>query len=406
MFKGSPAFKKWNIARALALVALMAVGVAIYFNSVSGGAADTASQSARLRNPSLTQEQQKAADRVDQTSVHSLSEDLRIVTDDEWMYGPQDYEAALAANLARRGAEAKATVRRVEAYIARNKAYETALAANQARREAEAKATVRRVEAYIARNKAYEAALAARAPKADWPAGFLNQGRAGYSIKEQMEILEEANARGKKHTFDMVDVRHYENHEGWERGEAFQVNGHSTLVRTEDRVIGTLQTSGLEPGAWTMWWIFYNNPGECQNPLFDPKGNQLSQCSFQDRLIDEVGRSPGWGSSSVVGDNGIGNFAAVKDAGDDATGSPAEVNLCCPIVTNPLGAEIHILMRYHGPVEEANAELLLDQLFTWGGGCDYDPALNRGMPGDFDCVDPAMAVHPGSPRQDSREDDD
>jgi hypothetical protein len=237
--------------------------------------------------------------------------------------------------------------------------------------------------------------------------------RLADSIQERLEVQRlmaeagaDAKAKGKKHTFNVADVRHYENHEGWERGEAFEIRGHATLVRTEERVIGTFQTSGLEPGAWTMWWIFYNHPGECQNPLFDPKGNQLSQCSFQDRLIDEVGRSPGWGSSSVVGDNGIGNFAAVKDAGDDANGSPAEVNLCCPIVTNPLGAEIHILMRYHGPVEEANAELLLDQLFTWGGGCDYDPALNRGMPGDFDCVDPAMAVHPGSPRQDSREDDD
>jgi hypothetical protein len=236
------------------------------------------------------------------------------------------------------------------------------------------------------------------------------QQRLADSVQERLEVRRvlaeasaDAGAKGKRHAFSVADVRHYENHEGWERGEAFEVRGHSTLVRTEERVIGTFQTPGLEPGAWTMWWIFYNHPSACENPLFDPDGNQLSQCSFQDRLIDEVGRSPGWGSSSVVGDNGIGNFASVKDVGDDATGSPAEVNLCCPIVTNPLGAEIHILMRYHGPVDD---DLLFDQLFTWGGGCNYDPALNRGMPGDFDCVDPAMAVHPGSPRQDSREDDD
>ncbi len=134
-FKGSLAFAKWNPIRVLALGALMVLGMVMYFNLASG-AADTASQNNQREDSSLIREQQKAA-------------------------GPQDYEVARAANAARREDEARATMSRVEAYIAKNKAYEAAPAANQARREAEAEATMSRVEAYIAKNKAYEAALAA-----------------------------------------------------------------------------------------------------------------------------------------------------------------------------------------------------------------------------------------------------
>jgi gas vesicle protein len=99
-----------------------------------------------------------APNSANEMSTHPLNEDLRIVPDDEWMYGQQNYEAALAANLARREDEVKATMRRVEAYVAANKSYEAARAANLARREDEAKATMRRVEAYIAANKANEIA--------------------------------------------------------------------------------------------------------------------------------------------------------------------------------------------------------------------------------------------------------
>jgi hypothetical protein len=93
---------------------------------------------------------------ANEMSAHPLNEDIQISPDDEWVYGQQDYEAALAANLARREDEAKVTMRRVEAYIAANKSYEAARAANLARREDEARETTRRVEAYIAAYKAAE----------------------------------------------------------------------------------------------------------------------------------------------------------------------------------------------------------------------------------------------------------
>jgi hypothetical protein len=97
-----------------------------------------------------------APNSANEMSAHPLNEEIRIVPDDDWIYGRQDYEAARAANLARRGDEARVTMGRVEAYVAANKAYEAARAANLAIRENEAKETMRRVEAYIAATKASE----------------------------------------------------------------------------------------------------------------------------------------------------------------------------------------------------------------------------------------------------------
>jgi hypothetical protein len=65
-----------------------------------------------------------APNSANEISAHPLNEDIQISPDDQWVYGQQDYEAALAANLARREDEARATMRRVEAYIAANKARE------------------------------------------------------------------------------------------------------------------------------------------------------------------------------------------------------------------------------------------------------------------------------------------
>src|SRR5919106_4884209 len=104
-----------------------------------------------------------APNSANKMSAHPLNEDIQISPDDEWMYGQQDYEAALAANLARRQDEARVTMGRVEAYVAANKPYEAALAANLARRRDEARVTMGRVEAYIAANKSYEAAEQQRA---------------------------------------------------------------------------------------------------------------------------------------------------------------------------------------------------------------------------------------------------
>ena len=210
-------------------------------------------------------------------------------------------------------------------------------------------------------------------------------------------------------------VRWYEGDHGWEHG-AFQSSrsvsdsgiarpfverGISTIERTADSVTTTLESAGMDPGTWTYWTIFYNNPGNCKHPIFGPDGKQISACSSSDRSSEGVERNPGYASGLVVDASGVGKFSSTRKMNDDSylgttpPGMPAKFPLCCPVLTNPLGAEVHILMRYHGP---AVTELVDAQIGSWGGGCNtqYNGFPNRGTPGEFSCYDPSMAVHPGS----------
>ncbi len=197
-----------------------------------------------------------------------------------------------------------------------------------------------------------------------------------------------------------VDVRAYSSHQGWARGEPFVFGGVSEVVRTPGGVSVKLQSTDMEPGAWTLWWTFYNHPEKCQNPQFDPAGNQLSRCSNADKPTPGVGRSGGWGGSAVVDASGEGSFSGsrmvgVKTYGGDMTSGLGDLDKCCPLLTNPMGAEVHIKMRYHGPVVP---HLRDAQLGSWGGGCSNTySGPSRGAPGDFDCQELSIAVHSADP---------
>ena len=210
-------------------------------------------------------------------------------------------------------------------------------------------------------------------------------------------------------------ARWYEAHEAWEEGAfqsihpghqsgiapPFEVRGVSTIERTADSVTTTFESTGMEPGTWSQWTIFYNHPENCKHPMFGPGGKQISACSWSDRKSEGVERKPGYASGLVVDAGGVGKFSSTRKMNDDSypgtppPGMPAKFPLCCPVLTNPLGAEVHVLMRYHGPVVPGLVEA---QIGSWGGGCNnqYNGFPARGTPGDFNCYDPTFAVHPGS----------
>ena len=214
----------------------------------------------------------------------------------------------------------------------------------------------------------------------DWDGDGKDDGRIGGNYECMAADLEPEPLK-----FSVVDVK--------DLPDLLDIRGQSTLVRTDGGVMGSFNASGLEPGVWTWWWVFYNNPDACQHPKFVGMGSQISLCSKPDKASSETGRSAGWGGGTIVTEDGIGNFTAVQDFGTEAPGSPVSAKLCRPKLTNLLGAEVHIVLRYHGPADDA---LLSEQLFTWGGGCDYDQAAlgNRGAIGTFKCTDQLAAIHP------------
>lgn len=138
----------------------------------------------------------------------------------------------------------------------------------------------------------------------------------------------------------------------------------SVLHRNKNGITVNFKTDGLIPGnAYTLWWIIFDNP-EIPGP---PTLNTAA-----------VGH--------IVGASGKGNFSAHLNPG--------------PNFTNPLTAEVHLILRSHGP---AVPGMIPDQIHTWDEGCDPELTPPTG-PGNIwsdsdevgSCIDVQVAMHSGS----------
>ena len=138
----------------------------------------------------------------------------------------------------------------------------------------------------------------------------------------------------------------------------------SKLNRNANGITINFKTNGLIPGnAYTLWWIVFDNPSIPGPPTLNTAA---------------VGH--------IVGRSGKGNFSAHL--------SPE------PGFTNPLTAEVHVILRSHGPAQPG---MIPSQIHNWDLACD--PLLTAPTgPGriysDSDeigsCIDVQVAVHPGN----------
>jgi hypothetical protein len=159
------------------------------------------------------------------------------------------------------------------------------------------------------------------------------------------------------------------------------VEGSSAmLVRTDTGVTITIHTSDLPPGAaHTVWWAIYNNPEHCAaHP--DP-------CTFDDLFIEAVQGTSFNATGHVIGDNGVGNFAAHLAEGDaegDTSGDSFPLDLPGDAVgfVDARKAQIQLVIRSHG---EPIPGQVKEQTSTYNGGGCHDL---EGDPPVFDDTDP------------------
>lgn len=157
----------------------------------------------------------------------------------------------------------------------------------------------------------------------------------------------------------------------------------SSLATYDEGASMALTTSGLTPGhTVTIWWVIFNHPEHCNH------GQAPARCGEGDLLIaggDEAVEGTALAATGhVIGPAGSGHFDAYLAVGDTS-----RVVGSGPGLTNPLGAEIHFVVRDHGPMQTG---LLGEQLTTFGGGCNNAPE-GPGEPGDFACVNLQFAAH-------------
>lgn len=140
----------------------------------------------------------------------------------------------------------------------------------------------------------------------------------------------------------------------------------STLVRTDSGVTLTLHTSELQPGdAVTVWWVVFNNPSACD------AGHFGLHCGPGDLGRPQTGASVLYAAGHVMGADGVGDFGGHLSVGDTSGA------LFGPGLTNPAGADIHLVVHDHGPADPA---LMPDEIHSFGV-CDTT------------CTDVQVSVH-------------
>jgi len=113
------------------------------------------------------------------------------------------------------------------------------------------------------------------------------------------------------------------------------------------------ETSGLTPHyAYTVWALVFNDPSACEGG-----------CDLHD--MGAQGFSALWsGVGMIANEDGEAEFETVI-----IEQQPAGEILMGPGLVDARRAEIHLIVRSHGPAAFGDPGLLNDQLTTFGGGC-------------------------------------
>jgi hypothetical protein len=136
------------------------------------------------------------------------------------------------------------------------------------------------------------------------------------------------------------------------------------LVRTGSGIAYSLRTNGLMNGhAYSIWWVIFNNPEACDG-----------DCGIEDLFVDfptdltpnpEVNPAVMSGGGNVVGQSGRAGFAGHLNEGQITNEHPLFIG--GPGLLDARGAEIHLVVRSHGPMIPGMVRL---QISTFEGGCE------------------------------------
>lgn len=133
-----------------------------------------------------------------------------------------------------------------------------------------------------------------------------------------------------------------------EIGNEDNVTGRSVVVRTQRGVLALLRTSDLVAGdAYTVWAVIFNNPDACDGP-----------CDASDLANPDVAGFSTLGTGKVADREGTMFYMRIP-SGEQ--------------LMDPRGAEIHFVVRTHGP---AIPDLVEEQISTLNGGCPPNTCSN------------------------------
>jgi hypothetical protein len=140
---------------------------------------------------------------------------------------------------------------------------------------------------------------------------------------------------------------------------AVQQAAGSQLTRDRDAIFGSLSTKGLNPGwVYTAWFGIFNNPDQCAT-------RPCSAADFGNPAV--MGSRVNFGGR-LIGADGAATYGGYLAVGDTTAAFDG------PGLLDPKHAEIHMVVRSHGPALMGAA--FTDQLSMFNGGCPPNTCIN------------------------------
>ena len=145
--------------------------------------------------------------------------------------------------------------------------------------------------------------------------------------------------------------------------ENVKMAGSARLIRTQDSISVSGEMAMVEEGqAYTMWWVIFNSPENCTgaNSPTPETGAFCGMGDFDASQLEPAGTA--WGlCDGFVGSEG-GTFSCTRSISDGDTDFELSG------ITDPMNAEIHMILRTHGPALQG--AMLDAQLTSYMGGCE------------------------------------
>ena len=128
----------------------------------------------------------------------------------------------------------------------------------------------------------------------------------------------------------------------------------------------------------TMWAVVFNEPEGCidgcdEGDLFNP-----------DAVTDVL-----YVAGNIAGGPGTSTFSGLRAAGDNSVSLFAALGVPAPGLVDPLGAEVHLIVRDHGPKVPG---LVPAQIHSFEGGCTPASSFDLGT-GTYACMDIQFSIH-------------
>lgn len=156
----------------------------------------------------------------------------------------------------------------------------------------------------------------------------------------------------------------------------------AVLVRTDTDIRFHIVTNGLPPGAYSVWWVVFNEPSACTGPCDEP---DLFDPATQSSVFYATG--------GVVAEAGVGVFHG-RHGLNDSRGAGGVQDILNGGGIDPHKALILNVMKYHGPASLDPAVLEV-QTTTVDGSCAAGAnAVDLGPPFGVQCFDPQIVVYP------------